>query len=101
MYKRQAQRIKEEMREQADQEVARIRQRGEEQLGTQREQVVRELRSEIGQLAVTLAGRLVGESMTDDARRSGTVDRFLDELEAMAPTGTDGEASTATAGESR
>jgi len=79
-----AQRTKEEMRAQAEQEVARIRERGEEQLANQREQVVRQLRSEVGQLAVTLAGRLIGESVADDARRSGTVDRFLDELEGMS-----------------
>ncbi|MGH3941235.1 MAG: F0F1 ATP synthase subunit B [Pseudonocardiaceae bacterium] len=78
-----AQVIKDEMRQQAEQEVARIQQRGEEQLATQREQVVRELRAEVGRLAVTLAGRIVGESLTDDARRAGTVDRFLDELDAM------------------
>lgn len=79
-----AQEIKEEMRRQAEQEVARIRERGDEQLATQREQVVRELRSELGKLAVTLAGRIVGESVADDARRAGTVDRFLDELQGMA-----------------
>jgi F-type H+-transporting ATPase subunit b len=79
-----AQEIKDEMRQQAEQEVARIRQRGEEQLANQRDQVVRELRGELGTLAVTLAGRIVGESVADDARRAGTVDRFLDELQAMA-----------------
>ncbi|MBV9160038.1 MAG: F0F1 ATP synthase subunit B [Pseudonocardiales bacterium] len=79
-----AQEIKDEMRQQAEQEVARIRERGAEQLATQREQVVRELRGELGKLAVTLAGRIVGESVADDARRAGTVDRFLDELEGMA-----------------
>ncbi|MGH3794910.1 MAG: F0F1 ATP synthase subunit B [Pseudonocardiaceae bacterium] len=86
-----AQAIKDEMRQQADQEVARIQQRGEEQLATQREQVVRELRAEVGRLAVELASRIVGESLTDDARRAGTVDRFLEELERMAAT--DGAAS--------
>lgn len=79
-----SQAIKDEMRQQADQEVARIQQRGEEQLATQRERVVRELRAEVGQLAVELAGRIVGESLTDDARRAGTVDRFLGELEQMS-----------------
>ena len=79
-----AQQIKDEMRQQAEQEVARIRERGVEQLATQREQVVRELRGELGKLAVTLAGRIVGESVADDARRAGTVDRFLDELQGMA-----------------
>jgi F-type H+-transporting ATPase subunit b len=79
-----AQEIKDEMRQQAENEVARIRERGAEQLATQREQVVRELRGELGKLAVTLAGRIVGESVADDARRAGTVDRFLDELQGMA-----------------
>jgi F-type H+-transporting ATPase subunit b len=86
-----AQEIKDEIRQQAEQEVARIRERGEEQLAIQREAVVRELRGEIGTLAVTLAGRIVGESVADDARRAGTVDRFLDELSGMANS--DGRAS--------
>lgn len=86
----EAQRIKEEMREQAEQEVAGVRQRGEEQLATQREQVVRELRSEIGNLAVTLSERMVGESLADESRRSATVDRFLEELDGV--TATDGQA---------
>lgn len=94
----EAQRIKEEMRDQAEQEVAGIRQRGEEQLTTQREQVVRELRSEIGNLAVTLSERMVGESLADESRRSATVDRFLDELDGMSAT--DGQA-TARSGENR
>jgi F-type H+-transporting ATPase subunit b len=81
-----AQAIKDELRQQAEQEVARIQQRGEEQLATQREQVVRELRAEVGQLAVELASRIVGESLADDARRAGTVDRFLEDLERMAAT---------------
>lgn len=82
-----AQRIKEEMREQADQEVARIRERGEEQLAQQRDQAVRQLRGEVGQLALSLANRLVGESVADDAKRSATVDRFLDELDQMSADG--------------
>lgn len=81
-----AQAIKDEMRQQAEQEVARVAQRGAEQLATAREQVVRELRAELGQLAVTLAGRIVGESLSESARRAGTVDRFLGELEAMSAT---------------
>jgi len=61
--------------------------RGEEQLATARQQVVNELRGQIGTLAVDLAGRVVGESLADDVRRRGTVDRFLDELDSMTVTG--------------
>jgi len=85
----EAGRIKTDLREQAEREVAQIRQRGEEQLATQREQVVRELRGEIGRLSVALAGRIVGESMEDEARRRGTVDRFIDELDAMSAQDSD------------
>jgi F-type H+-transporting ATPase subunit b len=83
------QRIIEELRAQAQEESARIVARGEEQLAASRQQVVNELRGQIGTLAVDLAGRVVGESLADDARRSGTVDRFLDNLDGMsAPAGT-------------
>jgi len=82
-----ADRLREELRAQAQEEAERIRQRSAEQLATQRQQVVRELRAEIGNLAVTLAGRIVGESVEDEARRRRTVDRFLAELDGMAADG--------------
>ena len=56
-------------------------------LASARQQVVNELRGQIGTLAVQLAGQVVGESLADDARRSGTVDRFLAELDSMAAAG--------------
>jgi F-type H+-transporting ATPase subunit b len=79
----EGQQILEELRTQAQEESARIVARGEEQLATSRQQVLNELRGQIGTLAVELAGRVVGESLADDARRRGTVDRFLDELDGM------------------
>jgi F-type H+-transporting ATPase subunit b len=89
----EGQQILEELRTQAQEESARIVARGEEQLAAQRQQIVHELRGQIGTLAVDLAGRVVGESLADDARRSGTVDRFLTELDGMATTG-DGRGAT-------
>jgi F-type H+-transporting ATPase subunit b len=80
----EGQQILEELRTQAQEESARIVARGEEQLAASRQQVLNELRTHIGTLAVDLAGRVVGESLDDDARRRGTVDRFLDQLEGMA-----------------
>ena len=50
------------------------------ELAAQRESIVRDLRSEVGTLAVDLAGRIVGESLADEARNRGTVERFLGEL---------------------
>lgn len=77
-------RIADEVRAAAQEESARIVARGEEQLANQRRTVVRELRAEIGTLAVDLAGKIVGESLVDEARSRGTVDRFLAELETAS-----------------
>src|SRR3712207_8420815 len=82
----EGQQILEELRAQAQEESARIVARGEEQLASSRQQVVNELRGQIGTLAVQLAGQVVGESLADEARRRGTVDRFLAELDGMAAT---------------
>lgn len=79
-----AQRISEEMSARADQEVERIRQRGEEHLALLHQQVVRELRAEVGRQASELASRIVREHLAAEGKRSETVDRFLDELEGMA-----------------
>ncbi|WP_448640716.1 F0F1 ATP synthase subunit B [Geodermatophilus sp. URMC 63] len=83
----EGQQILEELRAQAQEESARIVARGEEQLAANRQSVVTELRGQIGALAVDLAGRVVGESLEDDARRRGTVDRFLDQLDGMTGGG--------------
>jgi F-type H+-transporting ATPase subunit b len=40
----------------------------------------------VGTLAVDLASRIVGESLADEARSRGTVDRFINELDATGPT---------------
>ncbi|MGX5654205.1 F0F1 ATP synthase subunit B [Geodermatophilus nigrescens] len=87
----EGQQILEELRTQAQEESARIVARGEEQLAANRQSVINELRGQIGTLAVDLAGRVVGESLEDEARRRGTVDRFLDTLDGMSAGGaTDG-----------
>ena len=67
-----------------EEEARRIVAQGEAQLQAQRAQLIAELREDLGRNAVLLAGRIVGESLEDEARRRGTVDRFLDELEASS-----------------
>src|SRR3954452_11794338 len=80
----EGQQILEELRAQAQEESARILARGEEQLAANRQAGVNELRGQLGSLAVDLAGKVVGESLADEARRRGTVDRFLDQLDGMS-----------------
>jgi F-type H+-transporting ATPase subunit b len=71
-----------EMREQAQAEAARIVEHGHAQIEADRQQAVTSLRAEVGTLATTLASRIVGESLEDQARQSRVVDRFLADLEA-------------------
>jgi F-type H+-transporting ATPase subunit b len=73
-----------EMREQAQTEAQRVIDQAHVQIEADRQQAFTRLRAEIGELAVDLAGRIVGESLEDEARRRGTVDRFLDQLEDRA-----------------
>jgi F-type H+-transporting ATPase subunit b len=83
--------IRNEMLEQAREESDRIINAGRESLRAERATIVRELRAEIGDLAVDLAGRIVGDSLADEARRHGTVERFIAELgDGSAPAGTVG-----------
>lgn len=65
----------------AREESERIIAAGRDQLAAQRESIVRDLRTEVGSLAVDLASRIVGESLADEARSRGTVDRFISELD--------------------
>ena len=79
--KTQGTQILAEMREQAQAEAARIKINAEAHLEAERNQLLTELRNEIGGLATTLASRIVGESLDDDERVRRTVDRFLADLE--------------------
>lgn len=69
------------LRSQAQAEAALISQRGAEELAAQRTQAVRELRPHIGELAVTLAGRVVGGEVVNGKRQEATISRFLGDLE--------------------
>jgi F-type H+-transporting ATPase subunit b len=70
-----------EMREQAQAEARRIAESAQAQIEAERQQALTSLRTEVGTLATELASRIVGESLTDEARQSRMVDRFLDDLE--------------------
>lgn len=83
-----------EMRAKAQAEAQRITDAASAQIEAERQQTIVALRSEVGRLATDLAGRVVGESLEDEARQRRTVERFLAELEA-APAA-DASASSAT-----
>ena len=93
--KTQGSQILAEMREQAQAEANRIRTQTQAQLEAERAQVMTQLRNEIGGMATTLAGRIVGESLDDDERARRTVDRFIADLESRDVDATSGEPSPA------
>jgi F-type H+-transporting ATPase subunit b len=70
-----------EMREQAQEQARRLVEAAHAQIAADRQQALAALRAEVGALATELAGRIVGESLADEARQSRVVDRFLDELD--------------------
>ena len=73
-----------EMRDQAQAEARRITEAAQSQIEAERQQALISLRTEVGTLATELASRIVGESLTDEARQRRMVDRFLDELEQVS-----------------
>ena len=88
-----------EMREQGQSEAARIIEHGHAQLAAERQQAVASLRAEVGSLATTLAGRIVGESLEDDERSGRVVDRFLADLETLETSSAVGHQAAPTSGQ--
>ncbi|QTV79512.1 F0F1 ATP synthase subunit B [Microbacterium sp. NIBRBAC000506063] len=71
-----------EAKEQATAEAARLTAAASTQIDAERQAALVSLRSEVGTLALDLAGGVVGETLSDDARAGAVVDRFLADLEA-------------------
>ncbi|MCK2036441.1 F0F1 ATP synthase subunit B [Microbacterium sp. SSW1-49] len=71
-----------EAKEAASSEAARITATAHTQIEAERQTALVSLRSEVGTLAIDLAGGVVGETLSDDARATAVVDRFLADLEA-------------------
>lgn len=85
--KEQGAQIIAEMREQAGAEATRITRAAHKQVEAERQQAMIQLRGEVGQISTDLASKIVGESLHDETRQRGIVDRFLADLEsgAIAP----------------
>lgn len=83
-----AEKIAEQLRIQADVELERIKTQGGQQIQLLRQQLIRELRQSLGAESVHRAGDLVRDFVSDASEQSATVDRFLDELDEMAPSRT-------------
>ncbi len=99
--KQQGAQIIAEMREQAKDEAARITATAHKQVEAERQQAMVSLRSEVGEISTNLASRIVGESLQDEARQSGVIERFLSELESSTASDASVDANqTSVGGES-
>jgi F-type H+-transporting ATPase subunit b len=73
-----------EFRDHAHTEANRIAEAAHKQIEAERQQAIVSLRSEVGRLSTDLASRIVGESLHEETRQKGIVERFLAELESGA-----------------
>src|SRR5579871_3924302 len=80
----QGARIVAENRDQAQAEARQIIQTAHAQIEAERQQALATLRNEVGDIAVELASRVVGEQLQDTAAQRGTVERFLTEVESKS-----------------
>ncbi len=80
-----AQKLADESRERdlaaAREEVERVRSRATADLEAEKQRAINEIRAEVADLALLAAGRVVGETMTDDRQRR-LVQEFLQETSA-------------------
>jgi F-type H+-transporting ATPase subunit delta len=89
--KSDAERIAEQLKAQAESDAERVKAQGSRQVELLRAQLTRQLRLELGHESVRQATELVRNYVADEEQQSATVDRFLDELDDMAPESADTE----------
>ncbi|MGB4325096.1 MAG: F0F1 ATP synthase subunit B [Candidatus Nanopelagicales bacterium] len=73
--------IIEEARNEARTAAASVTAAAEASMAAERAQAVSALTKQVGELAITLADKIVGETLADDARVRATVDAFIADLE--------------------
>lgn len=69
-------------------EIDRMRERAVSEIDVERKRALADVRSQVAELALAAAGKVVGETMSDE-REKRLVDEFLAQVSAEAPTGDD------------
>jgi F-type H+-transporting ATPase subunit b len=87
-------RIKAELRAEGEEQKRAIVESGNAQVLADRQQAFAALQAEVGALSVQLAGKIVGESLEDEARQRRIVDRFLADLESGSSAASGARASS-------
>jgi F-type H+-transporting ATPase subunit b len=81
-----AERLRRDLMDKAEQEANRVIEQGREAIRGERDRAVRELRTEVGSLAVELATRVVGDSLDRD-RQLRLIDQYIEQLGDHAQAG--------------
>jgi F-type H+-transporting ATPase subunit b len=81
-----ADRVRRELLDRAEADAGRELDRARQAIRGERDQAIRQLRNEVGTLAVELATRVVGDSLDRD-RQLRLVDEYIDELGNQAQAG--------------
>ncbi len=81
-----ADRLRRDLMSKAEQEAERVITQGREAIRAERDRAVRELRAEVGSLAVELASRVVGDSLDRD-RQLALIDQYIEQLGDHAQAG--------------
>jgi len=89
--RRTAESMRQDMARNAEEEARSIVARAQEEIRAERDRVFQELKVQVGELSLALAGRMVGESLDRD-RQLRLVDDYIAELQQVAPSG-DGHGS--------
>jgi F-type H+-transporting ATPase subunit b len=67
--------------------AAEIISRGQARVEADRRQAIRQLKSDLGNLAVELAEKILGEALADNQRQERLIERFLSHIEEEANAG--------------
>jgi F-type H+-transporting ATPase subunit b len=81
-----AERLRGDLMRKAEQEADRVINQGREAIRAERDRAVRQLRTEVGSLAVELATRVIGDSLDRD-RQLRLIDQYIDQLGDHAQAG--------------
>jgi F-type H+-transporting ATPase subunit delta len=84
--KHDSERIAAQLAEQAGVDAERIKAQGAQQVQLMRQQLIRQLRAGLGDETVEKAADLVRAHLADPSAQGAAVDRFLAELDEMAPS---------------
>jgi F-type H+-transporting ATPase subunit b len=74
-----AERLRKDLMNKAEQEAERVVNQGRQAIRGERDRAVRELRTEVGRLAIELATRVIGDSLDRD-RQLRLIDQYIEQL---------------------